>query len=781
MSYSDTHKKLVKMTIIKDTRAIRCHPLVAIDPDVANLITHGAALHQRAFRLKNFSIRVPMMLLEAFCDIAGLRITIDTLRSPEIEEIMQGFSAAMAGNALVGREKEKCAADCRDLYHSLAWARGRIPGAHAFSWTRALFQPDPAVCAKIDSTSEGKRWYWAGWSILCPRQPSVYLRLGQLVAPYGRAFVEAMFAEIEKYLRGRTIVFRAEWNEMFDYLGEHQSIWPVSTFRTEAGVKSFMHALTVAHFTKAKELQKDAKSQIKNWNRFVNSIEACLCRTGVWANLTSPIKRPPPSTKHGSETKLKEREDGLLVQEKLLTSIPLHVTDSEAVEVLFFHIKNDLATVRSWATHQAADLKSRHDHRVSLAQNGQPIIEHKGRGVAKQHTLADLCATLEAADSKVPSEFLCKVHYRATGEACDVIDLAKIYGFPVKGSLFPHQCLLVLEHPEITTEFLKSFELYNKQGQLTGFDEEKRLLTGYKSRKQSDTREQIIELNDTSFQIVKDVIEITNVGRRKLRAQGNDSYRYLFITSGKALIPFQLATVTVWNDTIFNNYSDLREQLIAQFSPHSDLPIDELAEFIKRVRLTKIRASRAVEIFIQKKSSEAMSKALGHEHYYPDLLSHYLPDAILAFIKARWIRIFQKALVCEAMKDSPHLLRATRFNTMNELDKFLDYHRIKEIPSQASDPERKEQWEVIETSEAVLSIGVPFLASLLSLEAAVTASTDRARVCGKAEYWTSFADKIKAEITNGHNRLLKKHMNAALKLVDAKNMEKLIYVPAHWA
>lgn len=769
------------MTIIKDTLAIRFHPLTAIDPEVANLIMHGASLHQRTFRVRNYTIRVPVQLLEAYCDIAGLRITMDTLRSPAIEVIMQGFSAAMAGNALVERSGRWSDTVCRHLYQSIASVRAQVPGAHAFSWNISLFKPDPAVCAKIASASDYKRWYWKGWSILCPRQPSVYLRLGQLVAPYGRMFVEAIFAEVEKYLRGRNNAFRTEWNHMFDYLGEQHVMWPRSTFKTEAGVKSFMHAFTVAHFTKAKAAQKDAKSQIKNWNKFLNSLEECLCKTGVWANITSPIKRPPPSTKHGSETKVNEREDGLLIQEKLLTNIPLHVTDSEAIDVLFFHIKKDLTTVRSWANYQAAALKSRHAHRLSLAQKGTPIIKHKGRGMADLYNLADVCATLEAAASEVPTTFLCKVHYQATGEICSATDLANIYGFPVKGSLFPLQCLLVLEHPEITTEFLKSFELYNQQGQLTGFDEEKRLLTGYKNRKQSEVREQVIKLNDTSFQIVKDIIEITNIGRRKLRAQGNDSYRYLFITSGKALTPFQLGTATVWNETTFTNSSGLREQLIAQFSLHSDLPADELVEFIKRVRLTKIRASRAVEIFLQSKSSEAMSKALGHEQYYPDLLSHYLPDALLSFIKARWIRIFQKALVCEAMKDSPHLLRVTRFNTMDELDIFLDNHRIKEIPSQASDPERTEQLAMLENSEAVLSIGVPFLASLLSLEAAVTAAVDRVRVCGKAEYWASIADKIKFEIINSHNRLLKKYLNTALELVDAKKMEALIYVPAHWS
>lgn len=176
-----------------------------------------------------------------------------------------------------------------------------------------------------------------------------------------------------------------------------------------------------------------------------------------------------------------------------------------------------------------------------------------------------------------------------------------------------------------------------------------------------------------------------------------------------------------------------------------------------------------------------MSKALGHEHYYPDLLSHYLPDPLLAFIKARWIRIFQKALVCEAMKDSPYLFRATQFNSIAELHSFLENHRIKEIPSQASDPERKAELNEVETSEAVFSISVPFLASLLSVEAAVINSTDRARVCGIAEYWSSLAEKIKSEISSGYNRSLKRHLQSALKLVDAKKMETLIYVPAHWS
>lgn len=768
------------MTIVKKTHAIRYHAFSALDEEVGNLIILGATTHREAMRWKSFVILPQVKLLEAYCDLTGQRITMETLRTVAIEEILQGFVEAMAGKELIDLPERESVKFCRTIYQALTSARRQHPDLHPLVWDFTLFKPNAAVCTALASANQLKRWYWEGWTIVRPTHPGIYLRLSQIVVPYGHHFVSLVFQELEKYYRNRRGAFRSEWNYLFDYMGKHHASWPLAALQTEAGLKRFIQAFTVAYFTEAKDNNRDARSQIKNWNRFINSVETCLCKPDIWASLTSPIKRPPPSTKHGSETQVQELEDGLIVQEKLLTRIPLNITDNEAIDLLFFHIKKDLATVRGWADAQIEDLKCRHARRVSLAQEGAPIIKTKGRGLAKSYTLADICATLET-NSSVPPSFLCEVYKHVTGEACNASQLAHIFGFPVTGSLFPFQCLLVLEHPEITTQFLKNFELYNQHGHMTGFDEEKRLLIGYKDRKQPNEREQIIELNDRSFSIVKDIIEITSLGRSTLLAQDENSYRHLFITSGRAFRPFRQAMVTIWNEDVFDNNSGLRAQLLRDFRPYSDLPDTELISFIKRVRLTKIRSSRAVDIFIQSKSSEQMSKALGHEHYYPDLLSHYLPDALLAFIKARWIRIFQKALVCEAMKDSPYLLRVSRFNSMEELDTFLDNHRIKEIPPQASDPERKAQRDEIETSEAVLSIGVPFLASLLSLEAAVKESSDRARVCGKAEYWASFAEKIKAEINGGFNRLLKKHLDAAMKLVDAKVMEELIYVPTHWS
>ena len=774
------------MTIIKNLFAIRNHPFNAIDAEVADIIIEGHEMVCSSAKKphEGFTTPLHLKLLNAYCDLTDQRITMEELRSPTISKILQGFSNAVAGKELIDLPVDAGRKICRNIHYALGAAGEKQQDFYPVEWDVTQFKSDPATCHAIVSATNYKRWYWQGWQIKGKGNgsPNIFPRLAQLATPYGRDFVESVDTQLQLYYRNRTNSFSTEWNHMFDYLAIHHSTWPLDKFQNELGVRSFMQRFTRDYFTAAKEANKDGRSQIKCWKKFLNSVQHCLCKTNIWSTLVAPIKQPPSSRKHGSETKTRQHENGMIVQEKLLTSIPLHVTDAEAVEILFFHIKRDLATVRGWATAQYEDLKARYTRRISLAEDGQAILAALPySNVYKFCSLADICATFEDTTSTVHHHVLCKIYNYHTGEERGAVELANIFGFPTTGSLFPLQCLLVLEHPEITTEFLRRFELYNDNGQLVGFDEEKRLLIGYKDRKQSEAREQVIELNDYSYGIIKDVINITALPRRTLQTKNDNSYKYLFLTSGMAFKPLQIANMTTWNDSEFKGRRGLRERLIKQFSPHSDLPEGELVDFIKGVRLTTIRASRAVEIFIETKSTEKMSKSLGHEHYYADLLSHYLPDALLAFIKARWIRLFQKALVCEAMQESPYLLRVTQFASMDELDTFLESHRIKDIPSQASDPERKAQIEQAETSEAVLSIGVPFLASLLSLEAAVSASTDRARVCGKAEYWASLAEKITTEILGGRKRELKQYLDAASKLIDPRKMEALIYVPAHWA
>ncbi|WP_242487810.1 hypothetical protein [Pseudomonas sp. TH31] len=325
------------MTIIKNTYSIRHHPLTAIDENVADLVIKGAAEHQLASGVANYAIRPPLQILEAYCDITGQRISMATLKSPAIEKILRGFTAAMAGKEFVELKGDLSKVYCRHLFQALTMAQTHLPGAHSVAWESLMFAPSATECTRMAAASDFHRWYWKGWTIQWQRHPGIHLRLAQLVKPYGQDFVEKIYRALEMHYRNRARAFRAEWNYMFDYLSANDTAWPKSTFSTEAGVKHFMHAFTLSYFTRSKEMEKDAKSQIKNWNKFLNAVEGCLCIGEIWAKLGSSIRRPLPSTKHGSETKVHKREDGILVQEKLLTSIPLHVTDSEAIDLLFSH------------------------------------------------------------------------------------------------------------------------------------------------------------------------------------------------------------------------------------------------------------------------------------------------------------------------------------------------------------------------------------------------------------------------------------------------------------
>ncbi|WVV47951.1 hypothetical protein THH46_30435 [Pseudomonas sp. NA13] len=71
-----------------------------------------------------------------------------------------------------------------------------------------------------------------------------------------------------------------------------------------------------------------------------------------------------------------------------------------------------------------------------------------------------------------------------------------------------------------------------------------------------------------------------------------------------------------------------------------------------------------------------MSEALGHKSFDPSLLARYLPAPIWDFFQDRWIRIFQAGIIIEAMDGSPYKLKASGFDTLEQVEEFLLNHSI---------------------------------------------------------------------------------------------------------
>ncbi|AZP70642.1 hypothetical protein EJJ20_10915 [Pseudomonas poae] len=272
------------------------------------------------------------------------------------------------------------------------------------------------------------------------------------------------------------------------------------------------------------------------------------------------------------------------------------------------------------------------------------------------------------------------------------VEVANLLGLPTADKLFPYQCLLVTQHPEITPSFLLRFTLFDENGDYIGFikTDTGANLIGYKDRKGKKRSEQVIELTAESQQWIEEIIEITEPLRRVLRKEGNPIWKELFISCGLGFSPPSSSAIPVWNRWRFENHPGIYDALRPQFAPYARLLSCDLRLFLERLSLTTIRSSCGVEVYLRTKNVVEMSKALGHTRYDAELLRRYLPDAILAFFQSRWIRIFQRSFICEAMKDSPYLLEATDFSSMEELHTFLKNHALKDIPSYLVNPEKNQ-------------------------------------------------------------------------------------------
>ncbi|CAJ0557402.1 unnamed protein product, partial [Mesorhabditis spiculigera] len=245
--------------------------------------------------------------------------------------------------------------------------------------------------------------------------------------------------------------------------------------------------------------------------------------------------------------------------------------------------------------------------------------------------------------------------------------------------------MLVRSHPDITESFFKDFELYDKNGKLSGFLKTNAgyQLIGYKDRKGGKLSEQKIDLSARDAVMVRMLIQLTDPLRKELREAAIDDWRYLFLHCNQYINRPNRPGMKRWG-----GYTDKEtmDAIVAEFARHSPLGDTELRRLVNRVSITNYRPSVAVENYLTHNSVTKLARSLGHKTYRADLLSSYLPQVILDFFQTRWIRIFQKGIVLEAMKDSPYLLEASGFENMDKLHEFLSNHALKDIPEGMKSP-----------------------------------------------------------------------------------------------
>ncbi|MCA7889722.1 hypothetical protein LGM58_41835 [Burkholderia contaminans] len=404
-----------------------------------------------------------------------------------------------------------------------------------------------------------------------------------------------------------------------------------------------------------------------------------LFKSGLAVKPTTFIS-PPRKFVVGHPRHIISDRSGVLHTDKLLTAIPLELTDQQAVDLLFHKIGRAVDIINEWAESARQRVYAAALQRNEWERNsdfGKSIInstESRSQMTSRINPrhLEHASATIAHYGGYVTRN---EVHDLQDRLPSGMRKLARELGMPTSDALLPFVTILVFEHPEITPSFLEKLQIYNEKGELDNFfyDDSGWILRGVKMRKGSLHAEQQVVLTERARAVVNELLRITEAPRNYLRARQHPDWRYLLITTGAGFaIPSRLADIS----TCTSDKQRVRNtaKAIAEVCRISK---EEAEDLSKSFSLPSLRASLGVLEYIRTCSGEAMAKKLGHAKYERRLLAHYLPEAIRKFLRTRYIRIMQTGILVEAMNGSPYLLEASGFRSIDELNTFLNNHTLR--------------------------------------------------------------------------------------------------------
>lgn len=577
--------------------------------------------------------------------------------------------------------------------------------------------------------------FWQGWVVKNADGKQHHLTLWPIHLRYGAEFTEELYQAARLSILGRRDTRVPILNQFARYL----AAYPYAiNFQNPKELGRLLTAFFEDYFRTAHAQGVGLLTASHRWQAFCILLEQHLLDQ-IWANPLPALPRPQTKKVRGANTNLRKTATGHEVKQALVTAVPLHVTDAEAKELLFRDIRRDVDLLMCWARAEIVGARERLKRRKNIAPNG--IVSTAG--VASQTTglryrlsrdnpdhLTHAAATFEARGF---------THLR-DGRPVHLIypspsnQTAWELGIPTHTLLLAHSTILVATHPIITTSFLENLNLFDKNGQQTGFVKTDAgwYLIGNKPRKGVSKAEQRVLLNAETMRVVRDLIDLTQPIREYLRGQGDDLWRRLFLaTSSLGVMP------TLWRPT----QEAHREVgwLAERFHATVNINAIEAEDLARRFSLKRLRSSAGVLVYLETGSVEQMAKALGHEQWNPSLLDRYLPQPIQEFFVERWIRLFQAGIICEALKNSPYLLDASSFQSMVELDAFLEHHALKRIPAHLEDPDAPNH-AIPHLTQLVFGIEVGILTLLVSLQNAVATATGEP--CGRAVMWARVAERL---------------------------------------
>lgn len=721
--------------IVRDVCWYTGHPYERISPDALEILLKLTHLPKPY----GSTVRVAVRLLDIYLQVTGQRVLIRrNALSPKSAII--NFCGALYSPRFIHASASRrftLVATVRDIAASTnVVVSTTFP--HVSTLGMTAYWAARRTHFEAMTLDEEMVWRARGWPVKYSSGMR-WLDLRAIHARYGREFACAFQRAAQMFYDSRRQESIHQIGFFIEYLAGLEGEWVSDDF-LDPDKTQFLFSQYVLHFAEVKGQEFDYASVQANWTKGCNFFRKALFPSGLFA--TPRWKLPElPSNQGVRHTHIREDENGEKYHVKLLTDVPLKLDDKQAAEILFGSIKLDLGIVKKWADEQIDDIWGRHKKFIDLAIEGE-VREFSTEGYVLQRGWtrrshkrwrANVAATFfargfETADEEPRLSIL-------YGEP--LADVHRLLALPTAGALLPHMAVLVMEHPQITPSFLTELELFDAYGHLTGVSEfdTKWVLEGSKARKGPDSAQQAIVLSDRAAEVLAQVVSLTEPLRTYLRVKGDTNWRRVFLECKKGFdtpMPVNAVRRTSGKDNV--------KRLTAEFTTMAGASLHDSRRLASRFSLVTLRASVVVARYLEKPDLARAAKHLGHERLSFSQIERYIPRPLIAFFEERWVRLFQNAVIAEALKESEYRLRATDLSSLDELHEFLKNHALKVRPTQSPNdiPINAANEEVY------FAASVETLAVLVGIRAAVSKATRTPS--SLAIEWAEFAGRLERYI-----------------------------------
>lgn len=709
-------------TIIQNSFILQYYPYQNIDQKILELFDNSSADKTKV----NFIKRS----LNVYLNVSGQSLSFLDLSSEKFKRILDDFYFFLNSDYF-NLSYETIRTARQQLIKTIQYIKKEIPSLSSY-----ILDINKT---KLDVNIDAKKFnYFNGWFLKSKdNKKSIFINLITFFKILGEDKTNLIHKNAQRYVARFEIEtiksFLSILNNFSDFLITKELLEVRKNINSEEYLFNLLKDFCLVFFKREESENRCLYNSKRKWNKFTTAFEEIFLDGIILPKLNNSLPKAPNSEKKGFEKRVKT-SNGKQIKAKLITEIPLNISDDLAMDILFKKIKSDIDFTLFWISEKINNLNKNY--------NQDLVIKYLGKDM-----------------STIQKEW----------ETRERVDALRSY-FITSYDLEPFMFLLISEHPQITESFLLNLELYDNSNNLTGYikSDNNSYLVGYKKRRGSELAEQKILLNEKSKTAIENVIQLTKGYRNYLKGYNNDDWRYLFLHGGANGVEPQRYKKSFVPAPSNLNIKEGQER-IKFFEESFNLKKDEATMFVSNMTMTKLRASIAVQLYLDNNDTQKMAEALGHKKYKPELLSYYLPESILDFFQSRWIRIFQKGIICEAMKDSENFKKASNFKSIQELEDFMKLYSLKNIPNN-----RVENSELNNKDEIFIGINEDILNVLLSLEKAVMLANQD--VSSNALYWSKFANKLQSEILNNKSNIqFVKDLENAKNKLNPNMFKGLIY------